>query len=215
MAKKEKKPGFIQEFKAFITKGNILDMAVGVSIGGAFSAIITALTNKILMPVINAILSYITGGEGLYTILWASNRELSAGEVSTMTQEAIADIPETWLKGPDGGYYSKLFYIDWSAFIEAIINFLLIALTLFIIIKVAMTVSKKRREFAEAIKAKKAKAEEQTTEAADAPAAEPAPAPVAVDATNAEVLAVLKEIRDNMKQKSISEAVSSDSNKNE
>ena len=61
---------FFKEFKQFITKGNVLDMAVGVIIGSAFSSIVTALTNKILMPLINALLAM--GGNGLesaYTFL--------------------------------------------------------------------------------------------------------------------------------------------------
>ena len=47
---------FFRDFKAFISRGNVIDMAVGVIIGGAFSAIVTALTNKILMPLINYLL---------------------------------------------------------------------------------------------------------------------------------------------------------------
>ena len=60
---------FIAEFKAFISRGNIIDMAVGVIIGGAFSAIVTALTSKILMPIVNWALSHIVGGAKLYTLL--------------------------------------------------------------------------------------------------------------------------------------------------
>ena len=55
---KEKSKGFIKEFGEFIKKGNVVDMAVGVVIGGAFSAIVTSLVNDIIMPVI----SLITGG---------------------------------------------------------------------------------------------------------------------------------------------------------
>ena len=45
----------IKEFKEFISKGNVMDMAVGISIGGAFTAIVTALVESILMPIIGAI----------------------------------------------------------------------------------------------------------------------------------------------------------------
>ena len=64
---------FLKEFKTFISRGNIVDMAVGVIIGSAFSAIVTALTNKIIMPFINWILSAGAGGgkglEKAYTFL--------------------------------------------------------------------------------------------------------------------------------------------------
>ena len=50
--KEKKKSSFFKDFKAFITKGNILDLAVAVVIGGAFNAIITALVNNILMPIV-------------------------------------------------------------------------------------------------------------------------------------------------------------------
>ena len=63
---------FFGEFKKFITRGNILDLAVGVIVGGAFTAIVTSLTNNIIRPLINWIISLIGGKEGLssvYTIL--------------------------------------------------------------------------------------------------------------------------------------------------
>lgn len=107
---------FFKEFKQFITKGNVLDMAIGVIIGGAFSSIVTALTNKILMPLINALLAM--GGNGLesaYTFL-------------KVVHDADGAVDMT-----------KSIYIDWGAFITAIINFLLIAIVLFIIIKIMMS----------------------------------------------------------------------------
>ena len=100
---------FFAEFKKFISRGNVVDMAVGVIIGGAFSAIVTALTNQILMPVINWILAAIIGKEGM------------AGAVTILSGS------------PDD--LANAIYIDWGAFITAIINFLLIALVLFCIIK--------------------------------------------------------------------------------
>ena len=106
---------FFKEFKQFITKGNVLDMAVGVIIGSAFSSIVTALTNKILMPLINALLAM--GGNGLE----------SAYTYLKVVYDADGAIDMT-----------KSIYIDWGAFITAIINFFLIALVLFVIIKVMM-----------------------------------------------------------------------------
>ena len=107
---------FFADFKAFISRGNIVDMAVGVIIGSAFSAIVTALTNKIIMPLINLLLS-IGGENGLekaYTFLkkvYDVNGELDL---------------------------TKSIYIDWGAFITAIINFFIIAFVLFLILKAVM-----------------------------------------------------------------------------
>ena len=106
---------FFSDFKAFIKRGNILDMAVGVIVGTAFSAIVTALTNGIIMPLINLLLSL--GGSGLdsaYTILKGVYDESNNLDLANSI------------------------YIDWGAFITAIINFLIIALTVFVILRVAM-----------------------------------------------------------------------------
>lgn len=102
------------EFKAFISRGNILDMAVGVIIGSAFTAIVTALTDGILKPLINGVIFLINGGsesEEIYTFL---HKAYSDGTLDL----------------------SNSIYIDWGAFISAIINFLLIAITIFAIIKI-------------------------------------------------------------------------------
>ena len=107
---------FFNDFKKFISRGNIVDMAVGVIIGSAFSAIVTAFTNKIIMPFINLLLS-IGGTNGLetaYTVLKA-----------VYLEDGTLDL-------------NKSIYIDWGAFITAIINFFIIAFTLFLILKVAM-----------------------------------------------------------------------------
>lgn len=107
---------FFADFKAFISRGNIVDMAVGVIIGSAFSAIVTALTNKIIMPLINLLLS-IGGENGLekaYTFL-------------KKVYDVNGDLDLT-----------KSIYIDWGAFITAIINFFIIAFVLFLILKTVM-----------------------------------------------------------------------------
>ena len=108
---------FFKEFKTFISRGNVIDMAVGIIIGSAFSAIITALTNKILMPLINWLLALIVGGDGLDAIYTFLKKTYIENDVS---------------KGVD---LANSIYIDWGAFIVAIINFLLIAFVLFVIIK--------------------------------------------------------------------------------
>ena len=126
----KKKSGFFNDFKKFIARGNIVDMAVGVIIGGAFSAIVTALTNKIIKPFIDWIVMLATGGKslGLYTFL---------------KRVTVID-PETQEKAVD---FANSIYIDWGAFIMAIIDFLLIALVLFIIVKAIMSVKQMREDF--------------------------------------------------------------------
>lgn len=105
---------FFQEFKTFITRGNVLDMAVGVIVGGAFTAIVNGLSNYILKPIINWLLALVLGSDGLegaVTMLSAAYTETGAIDLANSI------------------------YIDWGAFISAIINFFLIAFVLFCIVK--------------------------------------------------------------------------------
>lgn len=108
---------FFSEFKKFISRGNIVDMSVGVIIGSAFSAIVTSLTNKIIMPFINWLLSLggTNGLESAYTFL----KKVYAEDSVTID-------------------LTKSIYIDWGAFITAILNFFLIAFVLFMILKIMM-----------------------------------------------------------------------------
>ena len=106
---------FMGEFKKFITRGNVLDMAVGVIVGGAFTGIVNGLSNYILKPIINWLLALILGGEGL------------SGVISPLSMATNAD----------GTYdLANSIYIDWGAFISAIINFFLIAFVLFTIVRI-------------------------------------------------------------------------------
>ena len=105
---------FFQEFKKFITRGNVLDMSVGVIVGGAFTAIVNGLTNFILKPIINWLLAIILGTDGLEGAVTM----LSPAYDATGALDLANSI-----------------YIDWGAFISAIINFLLIAFVLFTIVR--------------------------------------------------------------------------------
>ena len=106
---------FFEEFKKFITRGNVLDMAVGVIVGGAFTGIVNGLSNYILKPLINWLLSLVLGDgalEGAVTILG-----------TPVMKDGVVDLANT-------------IHIDWGAFISAIINFFIIAFVLFSIVKV-------------------------------------------------------------------------------
>ncbi|MBQ5995090.1 MAG: large conductance mechanosensitive channel protein MscL [Clostridia bacterium] len=124
MADPEKK-GFIAEFKEFIMRGNVIDLAVGVIIGGAFGAIVTALVDNIIQPLINSIGG--TDVAGAFVLPWAKNAE---------DLEAVS--------------------INYGAFISAIINFIIIALVIFCIVKAINKASDK-------FKKKEEEEEEETT----------------------------------------------------
>ncbi len=112
---------FFGEFKKFITRGNVLDMSVGVIVGGAFTAIVNGLSNFILKPVINFLLALILGKNSLENIVTFLGKPAYKLDADGVTQ--VIDLANS-------------FYIDWGAFINAIINFLLIAFVLFTIVKV-------------------------------------------------------------------------------
>lgn len=163
---KEGKKGIFTEFKEFITKGNVLDMAVGVIIGNSFKAIVTALTDKIIMPVV----TYAIGDRAVdevKTVLIEGKEAVMEGE--TVVEEAVAEVA-----------------IYWGEFIQAVIDFLLVAIVLFVIVKSAMTFQKKRLALIEKL-SKKEKEE---------PAPEEPKEPT-LEEKNAEVL---KEIRDLLAQ---------------
>ena len=92
---------FMDEFKKFISRGNVMDMAVGVIIGGAFTAIVNSLVNDVMMPV----LSLLTGGLDFSALCIV----LGEGEGAAT--------------------------LNYGAFIAAVINFLLIALVVFILVR--------------------------------------------------------------------------------
>jgi len=111
---------FFGEFKKFITRGNVLDMAVGVIVGGAFTAIVNGLSNFILKPIINWLLSLILGQDSLENIVTFLGEPAYKLDADGVTK--VIDLANS-------------FYIDWGAFINAIINFFLIAIVLFCIVK--------------------------------------------------------------------------------
>lgn len=112
----------LDEFKKFITRGNVIDLAVGMIIGAAFTAIVTALVNGIFKPLINAI--PMGDIEGLITMLVPRD---ATGANIVEGSGVAADL-------------SKSIYIDWSSLIMAVINFFLTAVVLFLIIKAINTV---------------------------------------------------------------------------
>lgn len=146
MADKKKKKGFFGEFKEFIMRGNVLDMAVGIIIGGAFTAIVNSLVDDIINPLIALI-----GGD---------------------TVKNIDQLSVTMAHGVE---------LHYGNFIGAIINFLLVALVLFAIIKGINTARKKMEKVKEDVVGDSSEGDS-TEEAA-------APAP-----TEAELLAQIRDL---------------------
>lgn len=138
MSNKERK-GFVKEFKEFISRGSIVDMAVGVVVGGAFTTIVNTLVKSVLTPLVNWIIYLICGGN---TEAFSSLDVILIPAV--LDQETGAVIKEATVLG-------------FSDLLTAIINFFLIALTLFCIIKFINKV----RADADALKERMAKEEKE------------------------------------------------------
>lgn len=115
---------FFQEFKKFITRGNVIDMSVGVIVGGAFTSIVNEMSNHILKPIINFVLALFLKSDslsGIYSYLKKVEiPEVDANGVATGNM--VVDLNQS-------------IYIDWGGFINAIINFLIIAFVLFVIVR--------------------------------------------------------------------------------
>lgn len=109
---------FFSEFKVFISRGNVIDLAVGVVVGSAFTAIVNSLVNDIVMPIVGVLIGGINFTELKYVIT-----------------PAVGDIPEV--------------AILYGSFIQAIVNFLLVALAVFTAIKAINRIHRKKEEVKE------------------------------------------------------------------
>ena len=145
MADKKDKKGVIAEFKEFISKGNVVDMAVGVIIGSAFTAIVNSLVADIFTPIIGIII----GGIDFASLSFK--------------------IPDTEI---DGKVITQGAELTYGNFIQSIITFLLTAVCVFIFVKVINAVRNgamfKKKKAEEEAASEAAKAEEEKPEAAEA-----------------------------------------------
>ena len=131
---------FFAEFKKFITRGNVVDMAVGVIVGSAFTAIVNGLSNFVLKPLINWVLFLVLGKDSLseiYTFLFRADAD--GKEILATDTESVVDLANS-------------IYIDWGSLINAIINFFLVAFVLFVVVRIVNRVRENNREFAQNIK---------------------------------------------------------------
>ncbi|HOR95736.1 MAG TPA: large conductance mechanosensitive channel protein MscL [Bacilli bacterium] len=164
---KKKVRSFWQEFKTFIMRGSIIDLSVGIVVGGAFTSIVKSLTNDILMPFIGALLGGIDFS-GLRFGLWNSKPIIDNGVqvLDEYGQPALT---------------SAIYY---GRFLQAVLDFLIIAFVVFILIKVINTLHRKVEELRKKEEAEKKEAEAETQKA------QPEPADIVL----------LKEIRDLLKE---------------
>lgn len=130
---------FANDFKKFISQGNILDMAVGVVVGTAFKAIVSSLVADIIMPCIGFLLGDVNFTDLKWVLVKGVDEVVEEGVVVT---EAVAEVA-----------------VKYGQFIQYIIDFIIIAFAMFIVVKVAMT-------FRNKLEAKK-KAEEAAAKAAE------------------------------------------------
>ena len=157
---------FFKDFGKFIRRGNVIDLAVGMIVGSAFNKIVSSLVNDIIMPAVGSLLKF------------------NVSEAKLILVEAVLD--------PETAEITPAVALSYGKFIQAIIDFLIIAFSVFVIVKLITVI----RDKAEA-KAKKAEeeakkiAEEEARKAAEAlPAKEPEPT---TNELLGEIINILKE----------------------
>lgn len=123
---RKERTSFWADFKKFIMRGNVVDMAVGVIVGGAFTAIVNGMSNFILKPITNWLLALILGQDAL------SEQFTFLKTVYTVDEAGAFVLDEFGKKVPD---LTQSIYIDWGSFINAVINFFLVAFVLFVIVR--------------------------------------------------------------------------------
>lgn len=126
--KKKDKMKLAKEFKAFISRGNVLDMAVGLIIGSAFTAIVNSLVGDLLMPLLGLLTGKMDFSQ-LKLVLQPAVEEILDEATGEVVTPAVAEIS-----------------LNYGAFIQSIISFLLIALAVFILIKFISKLHRKKKE---------------------------------------------------------------------
>lgn len=111
---------FSEDFKAFIAKGNVIDMAVGVVVGGAFNKIVTSLVNDIIMPLV----SLLVGGLNVTDWKWVIKQAEILEDGTEVAETALC----------------------YGNFIQNIIDFLIVALTIFVVLRLFTKLQSKRKK---------------------------------------------------------------------
>ena len=121
MSTKERTRGFFGEFKTFIARGNVMDMAVGVIIGGAFKTIVDSLVNDIIMPAVSMLIGGVNFSEWKVTL-----------------KQAVVDA--------DGVEQAAAVSLNYGALISAVINFIIMAFAVFCMVKAINTLHEKAKK---------------------------------------------------------------------
>lgn len=186
---KKKTSSLWAEFKKFISRGNVVDMAVGVAVASAFTAIVTAFTKGFVSPVIS---------------LLSSDADLDS--MKLVIRQEVLDA--------EGNVSQSEIALLWGSFLQAIINFLIIALVMFLFLKIFATITKKAAELRNEMTDKltgadkereKAEAEAKAKEEAEKKAAEEAKAKeeaelAAEKARNEKLVELLESINNNLSE---------------
>lgn len=168
---------FWSDFKKFISKGNVIDLSVGVVIGGAFGKITSSLVADIIMPLVGLAV----GG-------------LDVSQWKIVLKEAVLAADGVTVEAAEVA-------VRYGNFLQMILDFLIIAFSIFCVLRVVMHSKKKAEAQAAAESAEaKAKADAEAKKAAEKAAAEAAAAQKKIDDERAEELALLREIRDSLKK---------------
>lgn len=176
----KKKSSFFKDFRDFISRGNVIDMAVGVVIGGSFGKIVTGLVNYIINPFI-----------GIFM------KQGSLDTIKTVISEAVI--------GADGVEVTPEVAILWGTWIQTILDFVITAFCIFVVVRL-ITAMRNKLEAKKIAEAEAKAAEEAAKAEADKKAAEEAAAALAakqaqLDASILKQEALLAEIRDLLKNK--------------
>ena len=168
---------FWSDFKKFISKGNVIDLSIGVVIGGAFGKITSSLVADIIMPLVGLAV----GG-------------LDVSQWKIVLKEAVLAADGVTVEAAEVA-------VRYGNFLQMILDFLIIAFSIFCVLRVVMH-SKKKAEAQAAAEAAEAKtkADAEAKEAAEKAAAEAAAAQKKIADERAEELALLREIRDSLKK---------------
>ena len=118
---------FLSDFKAFAMRGNVIDMAVGVIIGGAFGKIVTSIVNDIIMPPIGWLIGGVDFKELKVVLKDAVPEQLD--EAGNVVQKAVAEVT-----------------LNYGAFIQNVIDFIIIAFCVFMLVKFITNLNKKKEE---------------------------------------------------------------------